>query len=56
MGIDNNVGAENNLTLVTIDEIINMSGGNVELTDGGNTNMTLLTTRLISNGGGGKTH
>ena len=47
--------------LVTIDEIINTAGGAtaephyVEL-DAGQTNMALLTTRLISSGGGGKSN
>ncbi|KAI3513652.1 hypothetical protein L1887_20989 [Cichorium endivia] len=60
--IGNNLGAENNFTLVTIDEIINTSGGTtaeahyVELQDNGKTNMSLLSTRLISGGGGGKNH
>ncbi|KAI3806749.1 hypothetical protein L1987_22663 [Smallanthus sonchifolius] len=63
MDIDDNLGAQSNFTLVTIDEIINTSGGTtaeahyVELLDGGQPNMSqLLTTSLISSGGGGKTH
>lgn len=49
------------INLVTIDEIINTAGGAtaeahyVEL-DGGKSNMGLLTTRLISSGGGGKSN
>lgn len=48
--------------MVTIDEIMNTSGGTtaeahyVELLDNGTNNMSLLTTRLISSGGGGKSH
>ncbi|KAI3760793.1 hypothetical protein L1987_51192 [Smallanthus sonchifolius] len=62
MDIDNNLGDQSNFTLVTIDEIINTSGGTtaeahyVELLDGGQANMSLLSTSLISSGGGGETH
>ncbi|CAI9266519.1 unnamed protein product [Lactuca saligna] len=55
-------GDESNFSMVTIDEIMNTSGGTtaeahyVELMDNGTTNMSLLTTRLISSGGGGKNH
>ncbi|MFS7912980.1 hypothetical protein Hanom_Chr02g00136271 [Helianthus anomalus] len=59
--IDTNIGAESN-TLVTIDEILNMTGGTtaqahfVEVLDDGQPKISLLTTSLISSGGGGKTH
>ncbi|KAL7615577.1 hypothetical protein Lser_V15G00142 [Lactuca serriola] len=55
-------GDESNFSMVTIDEIMNTSGGTtaeahyVELLDNGTNNMSLLTTRLISSGGGGKSH
>ncbi|KAI3736611.1 hypothetical protein L2E82_26507 [Cichorium intybus] len=60
--IGKDLDAESNLNLVIIDEIINTSGGTtaeahyVELSGNGKTNMNLLSTRLISKGGGGKNH
>lgn len=58
MNNDNNVGVdEREFNLVTIDEILNTSGGTVteaRYVNVGQSN--LLTTSLISSGGGGKSH
>ncbi|KAL8198004.1 hypothetical protein R6Q57_018086 [Mikania cordata] len=61
---NNDLEADTSVNLVTINDLINTSSGGIttdahhaELLVGGQPNMTsLLTTSLISSGGGGKTH